>query len=146
MRNLSKALVIAVGLFAIGVSSTAVLANTLLAGSFTIAQPIQWKNKTLPPGNYTFKLARTQTDTNILKVHGKNQALDMLVFAQSACESCKKGAIQLEMQAGARVVTSMELPGFHVDFNGNHTPAQREEMGKNATSSEQIAVHVDPNN
>jgi hypothetical protein len=49
------------------------------------------------------------------------------------------------MQAGARVVTSMELPGFHVDFNGNHSPAEKEEMGKNAASSEQIAVHVDGN-
>jgi hypothetical protein len=146
MRNLSKALVIAAGLLAIGVSSTSVLAKNLLVGSFTLAQPIQWKNTMLPAGDYTFRLARTQTDTNILKVQGKNKALDIMVFAQSACETCKKGAIQLDMQAGMRVVTSLELPGFHVDFNGKHTPAQQEEMGKNATPSEQIAVHVDSNN
>jgi hypothetical protein len=145
MRNLSKALMVAVGLLAIGVSSSSVLAKNLLVGSFTLSQPIKWKNTMLPAGNYTFKLARTQTDTNLLSVHGKNKALDIMIFAQSACETCKKGALQLETQGSTRVVTSLDLPGFHVDFNGRRSPAEREEMGKATTPSEQIAVHVDSN-
>jgi hypothetical protein len=145
MRNLSKALIVAVGLLAIGISSSSVQAKNLLVGSFTLSQPIQWKNTMLPAGNYTFKLARTQTDTNLLSVHGKNKALDIMIFAQSACETCKKGALQLEMQGSTRVVTSLDLPGFHVDFNGRRSPAEREEMGKATTPSEQIAVHVDSN-
>jgi hypothetical protein len=146
MRNLSKIFVIAVGLLAIGVTSSAVLANSELVGSFTLTQPTQWKNTTLPAGNYRFTLARTQTDTNLLKVRGQKKALDILVFAQSACETCSTGALKVAVAGNDRVITSMELPGFHMDFNGGRSEAQKEEMSRKApAASEQVAVHVDSN-
>ena len=144
MRSLSKALVIAVGFLAMGVLSASVSANEL-AGSFTLSQPTQWKNTTLPAGNYRFRMARTQTDAKILSIHGK-KALEIMVYSQSACETCKTGALKLDTQNGNRVVTAMDLPGYHMDFNGRHSAARNEEMlSKAPATSEQIAVHVDPN-
>jgi hypothetical protein len=146
MRYLSKALVVAVGLFSIGVLSSSVSANNLLEGSFKLERPIQWKSTVLPAGDYTFKMTRTQTDTNMLAVRGQKKSMDILIFAQSACEKCKSGELQLDVQGGTRVVTSLELPGFHVDFNSRQSPAQREQqMTKAHAASEQVAVHVDSN-
>jgi hypothetical protein len=146
MRNLCKALVIVVGLFAIGVSSSSVNAKTLMAGTFSLAHPTQWKNMMLPAGNYTFKLAGTQTDTNVLSVRGANQTLDILVFAQSACESCRNGALKLAVQGDNRVVTSLDLPGFHVDFKSRQSASETEkQLAKAHASSEQVAVHVNSN-
>jgi hypothetical protein len=146
MRHLCKALVVAVGLFAIGISSSSVSAKTLMAGTFTLTHPTQWKNTMLPAGNYTFKLAGTQTDTNMLSVRGANQNLDVLVFAQSACETCRAGALKVAVNGDNRVVTSLDLPGFHVDFKGRQSAAETEkQLAKAHVSSEQVAVHVDSN-
>jgi hypothetical protein len=146
MRFLSKTLVVAVGLFAIGVSSSSLSAKTLLAGSFTLQHPTQWKNTVLPAGNYTFRLAGTQTDTNVLSVRGGNKDLEIMVFAQSACERCQSGALKLAVQGDNRVVTSLDLPGFHMDFKASRSAAQKEEQSHKATApTEQVAVHVDSN-
>ena len=145
MRNRSKALACAVALLATGLLSSSVSANNdLLAGSFTLSQPIQWKNTQLPAGSYTLKLSRTQTDKNLLSVRGKNQALDILVFAQSACSTCKNSAITLEN--GSRVVSSLDLPGFRVNFNNRPSASQREQEGRKAPAkSEQVAIQINPN-
>jgi hypothetical protein len=146
MRYLSKVFVVAIGLLAIGVLSSSVLANNVLVGTFTLPHSTQWKNTVLPAGEYRFKLARTQTDTNLLSVRGEKKALDIMVFAQSACETCRNGALQVAVQGDNRVVTSLELPGFHLDFKGRQSAAKTEELlGKAPAPSEQIAVHVDPN-
>jgi hypothetical protein len=146
MRNLPKALIVALGLLAIGVSSSSVNAKTLMAGSFTLTHPTQWKNTMLPAGSYTFKLAGTQTDTNVLSVRRANQTLEMFVFAQSACETCRNGALKVAVQGDNRVVTSLDLPGFHVDFKSRQSTAETEkQLAKARASSEQVAVHVDSN-
>ena len=146
MRSLSKALLVAAGLFAIGAASSQATANTFLAGTFTLAHPTQWKNTVLPAGNYTFKLAHTQSDANLLSVRGDGKTLDVLVFAQSACANCQNADLKIAVNGGNRVVTALDLPGFHVDFNGRRSPAEKEQqLGKKAVSSEQVAVHVDSN-
>ena len=146
MRYVSKAFFIAVGLFSIGVLSSSVSANTLLAGNFTLDQPTQWKSTVLPAGKYTFKLAHNENDVNRLTVYGKNKTFVTLIFPQSACETCKNGALQVAAQGSNRVVTSLELPGFHVNYKAPQSQAEREQqMGKLPTRSEQIAVHVDSN-
>ena len=99
----------------------------------------------LPAGDYTFKLSRTQTDTNRLSIHGKQKAMDMLVFAQSACETCRNGALELAVNGNNRVVTSLELPGFHVDFKSLNGAQREQQMGKAPARSEQVAVHIDGN-
>jgi len=143
MRFLSKTLVVAVGLFAIGVSSTSLSAKTLLAGSFTLQHPTQWKNTVLPAGSYTFRLAGTQTDTNVLSVRGGNKDLEIMVFAQSACEKCRSGALMVAVQGDNRVVTSLNLPGFHMDFKASRSAAQKEEQSHKASApTEQVAVHI----
>jgi hypothetical protein len=146
MRNLSKVFVIAVGLLAIGVTSSSVFANSEMVGSFTLNAPAQWKNTTLPAGEYRITMARTDTDTNLLKVRGQKRALDILVFAQSACENCRKSALQLAVVGNNRVVTSMDLPGFHMNFNGNRSAAQKEQMSRKApATTEQVAVQLRSN-
>jgi hypothetical protein len=146
MRSFSKALVIAAGLLSIGMYSSTVRANTALAGNFTLAHATRWKNTVLPAGEYRFTLARTQTDTNRLVVRGKNQSFVTLVFAQSACESCKAGALTLNVEGDNRSVSALELPGYHVDFNTPQLKSVRgEEANKARTNPEQVAVHVDSN-
>ncbi len=148
MRYLSKGCLVAICLLVIGAVASSVSANTLLAGSFTLDHPTQVKSTTLPAGQYTFKLARTQTDTNLLSIHGKNQALDILIFAQYACATCKNGALKLDVAGDNRVATSLDLPGFHVDFNSRRSRAQNERQSakvKAQPQTEQVAVHVNPN-
>ena len=141
MRYVSKALVVA-GLLAVGVLSSAVRANDLMIGSFKLPHPIEWKGTTLPAGNYTFKMVHTQSDARLLTVRGSNKALDVLVFAQSACETCRGAALNLN--SDNRVVNSLDLPGYHVDFTSGWSNAQREQARK-SPASEQIAVQVNQN-
>jgi hypothetical protein len=146
MRSLSKAILVLVGLLAIGSLTSPVRANDILVGTFTLAHPTQWKGTLLPAGDYRFKLSRTQSDSNILKVQGKGETLDIFVFAQSACNTCRKGALTVDLEGDNRVVTSLELPGFHVDFNSNSSGRQSaKQMNKGQSNSEQVSVQVDQN-
>ncbi|HET6144192.1 MAG TPA: hypothetical protein VFE02_11845 [Candidatus Acidoferrales bacterium] len=146
MRILSRIFVIAVGLLAIGITSSSVSANSEMVGSFTLNSPTQWKSTVLPAGEYRITLARTGTDTNLLKVRGQKKALDILVFAQAACGTCSNSALKLSVVGNNRMVTSMDLPGFHMDFNGNRSAAQKEEMSRKApVATEQVAVQVNSN-
>jgi hypothetical protein len=143
MRTLSKALVVAVGLLSIGVLGSSVFANTLLVGTFKLTHSTQWNGTVLPAGEYQFKLTRTQTDVNMLVISGEKQTLNVMVFAQSACDSCKTEALRMTVQGDNRIVTSLDLPGYHLDFKAPRT----ESAGKEDTSAwiEQVAVHVNPN-
>jgi hypothetical protein len=142
MRSLSKVFIVAVALLAIGLLSSSVSAHSVLVGKFTLPHPTQWKNTVLPAGDYTFELARTQTDMNVLSVRGAKNTLDILIFAQSACETCRSGELKVAMQGDNRVVTSLDLPGFHVNFKVHESPA---EFAKTPALSEQVAVHVATN-
>jgi hypothetical protein len=142
MRYLSKLFVVAVALLSIGLLSSSVRANNVLVGKFTLPHPTQWKNTVLPAGDYTFKLATTQTDTHVLSVRGANEALDIMIFPEYACETCLSGELKVAMQGDNRVVTSLDLPGFHMDFKVHESPA---ELAKTPAPSEQVAVHVATN-
>src|SRR5579863_4928984 len=115
MRYLSKVFIVAVGLLAIGGISSSLRADDMLVGSFTLHHPAQWNKTVLPAGTYKFKLVRTQTDAKMLLVSGAKQSINLYVFAQSACETCRNAALTLAVQGDHRVVTSLSLPGFHVD-------------------------------
>src|SRR5579872_5433071 len=117
MSYLSRVLVVAVGLLAIGGISSSVRANDILVGSFTLNHPTQWNKTVLPAGTYKFKLVRTQTDANMLVVTGEKQSMDIYVFAQSACETCRSAGLTIEVKGDHRAITSLRLPGFHVDFS-----------------------------
>lgn len=146
MRYLSKILTVAVALLAIGGISSSVRANDMLAGSFTLRHPAQWNKTMLPAGTYKFKLVRTQTDANMLEITGEKQSIDIYVFAQSACETCRNAALTLTVQGDRRVVTSLSLPGFHVDFGVRGTLVDAKVQMDNSTPySEQIDVSVNPN-
>jgi hypothetical protein len=146
MRTLSKAFVIAVGLLAIGVLSSSVSGNGVMIGSFTLPHTTQWNNTVLPAGDYTFSVARGQADTKVLSVRGAKQDLTILIFAQSACETCRTGALKVAVQDDNRVVTSMDLPGYHLNFKVRQTAAERgEQLAKSPMPSEQVAVHVSTN-
>jgi hypothetical protein len=146
MRSLSKAFVVTVGLLAIGALSSSVRANNLLIGAFTLPHPTQWNNTVLPAGDYTFKLARTQSNTNLLSVRGATKTLEILVFAQSACETCQGGALKVAVQGDNRNVTSLDLPGFHVNFKAHESAAEKaERLAKTSSPSEQVAVRVGSN-
>ena len=143
MRSLSKAILVVVGSLAIGsFTSSVVRANDLLAGSFKLAHPTQWKGTVLAAGDYRFRLSRTQYDSNILKVEGKGGVLDIMVFAQSACNTCTKGALTLDTAGDNRIVTSLELPGFRMDFNSNSNGRQSAKLNKAQSNTEQVSVQV----
>ncbi len=152
MRNLSKALVVAVGLLSIGgLSSTARAGDR--AASFTLPHPIQWKNTKLPAGDYTLSLVSTAANSKLLIVQGANQSIQMLVASQSQCDQCRNGMLSVAVQGDNRVVTALDLPGYHVDFKSSMSAAQREQLAKASRTSkpskpanEQMAVQTDPNN
>jgi len=154
MRSLSKTFVVTVGLLLIGVLSSSVRANELpkmvgndkVMGSFTLAHPTQWNNTMLPAGDYTFSVNRGMADTNVLSVQGAKQGFTMFFSSQSACKTCTTTALRVAVQDDNRVVTSLDLPGFHVNFN-NHQSAhdQREQLVKTPTMPQQIATRVAAN-
>lgn len=152
MRSLNKVLVIAVGLLSIGLWSTSARANDdLLAGKFTFSHSTEWNKKILPAGDYRFTLVRTESDVNLLMVQGSNQSVSMLIYNQPICRTCTNGSLNIATRGDSRVVTSMELAGFHVDFHSQLSAREREEqMARNRKMSnrpsEQVAVHTDDNN
>ncbi len=146
MRYLSKALVVAIALLAIGGISSSLRANDMLVGSFTLNHPTLWNKTMLPAGTYKFKLVRTQTDANMLVVTGEKQSMDVYVFAQSACETCRNAGLTIEVQGDHRAVTSLRLPGFHVDFSARGSLVDAKAESEHVTPySEQIDVRVNPN-
>ena len=147
MRHVSKALLVVMGLLAVSLMSSGVRADEMIIGSFKLPHATAWKSTMLPAGEYRFKLARTQSsDTRVLTVEGSKHTMNMLVFAQSACQSCRKGELVLAVNGDDRAVTSMELPGYHVDFKSSRSSAQREEQARKAPkASEQVAVQVNQN-
>jgi hypothetical protein len=144
MRNLSKAFAVAVCLLAIGLSSSPAPAADVMTGKFTLPHATRWNDTILPAGDYSFRVARTMTNADVLKVRGANRAVDLYMFNESVCEKCRNASLNLAVQNDSRVVTSLELPGFHVDFKGRQSG---QEMVKNPSkhASEQVAVDVDRN-
>src|SRR3974390_2895060 len=131
MRNISKALVVAVGLLSIGVSSQTARANSdHEVAAFTLSHPTQWNSVKLSPGYYTLSLAPGSSSAKVLEIHGAHQALQILVFPQSACGKCQLGNVNLAVQGDKRVVTSVDLHGYHLDFRSSWSPAEREQMSK----------------
>jgi hypothetical protein len=140
MRTISKALVVAVGLLSLGLLSSSVAANNLLVGEFKLTHPTQWNGSTLPAGDYQFKMTRTETDVNMLVISGEKHTLSVMVFAQSACESCKTEALRMSVQGEKRIVTSLDLPGYHLDFKAPKT----EDSEAASAWVEQVSVKVNP--
>ena len=142
MKSLSKAFVVAAGLLAIGLFSPAVPAADVLAGKFTLPHATRWNDTILPAGDYTFRVARTMTNADVLKVRGANRLMDLYIFNESTCEKCRHASLNLAVKNDSRVVTSLELPGFHVNFKVRQS---EEAFAKNPSPSEQVAVHVNSN-
>jgi|SRR5579863_1709241 hypothetical protein len=145
MRSLPKVLVVMFGLFALVFSGVAVRANNLREGSFTLQHPTEWNNTVLPAGDYTFEVARTQTNAKLLVVHGAKQSLNVLIYGESACMTCRNSSLNLEVHGNNRAVSSMELSGFHVNFKLKQSAREKEEMSKIPASNEQVAVQTDSN-
>jgi hypothetical protein len=144
MRYLSKAFVVAVCLLAVGLSSSPASAADVLAGKFTLTHATQWNDTVLPAGDYTFRVARTVTNADLLTVHGAKQAVNLYIYNESACRTCQTASLNLAVRNDNRVVTSLDLPGFHVNFKVRQSAAEkREELAKTTAPSEQVAVHVD---
>jgi hypothetical protein len=145
MRNLPKVLVVMFGLFALAFSGLAVRANNVLAGSFTLPHATQWNNTVLPAGDYSFKVARTQTNADLLVVRGAKQSLNLYIYRESACETCRNSSLNLEVRGNNRAVSSLELSGFRVNFKVQQSASEKEQMSKIPASAEQVAVQVDSN-
>jgi hypothetical protein len=142
MRSLSKAFAVAVCLLAIGLSSSPAPAADVLTGKFTLPHATRWNDTILPAGEYTFRVARTMTNADVLKVRGANRTMDLYIFNESTCEKCSHASLNLAVKNDSRVVTSLELPGFHVNFKVRKS---EEAFAKNPSPSEQVAVHVNSN-
>ena len=146
MRTISRALLVAVGLLSVAVLSLSVHANSLLVGTFTLSHPTQWNGATLPAGKYQFKMTRTQTDANLLVISGEKQTINVLVPSQAACDTCKTEALKMKVLGETRVITAMDLPGYHVEFKTTRTEGAQEASNDSSAWIEQVAVHVTPTN
>jgi hypothetical protein len=142
MRNLSRALVVAVALLTVGTAASTVFAGPLVVGNFTLRHPVQWNGTTLPAGDYQFKMTRTQSDVNMLLITGEKQMLNVMVFPQSACESCTNEALKMMVRGETRVVTAMEIPGYHLDFKAPHMENAKETADGSSSWVEQVSVET----
>lgn len=150
MRFSIKGVCLAVGLCAIGLVSSSVRANDLMQGSFTLQSATQWDKTMLPAGHYTFTMARTQSDTKILKIRGAKQSMNVLVVGDAWCPSaCSKSWLSLGVRGDMPYVSSMNLMGYRENFSFDQNAAVRnQEMAKNAAAqpqSQQVAVQVEDN-
>ena len=141
MKYLSKVLVVAIVLLAVGTLSSSIRADESPVGKFKLLHPTKWNNTLLPAGDYT--LSRTGAAPNLLFVRGEKQTLYVTISGKLDCRTCRKELLNLLVQDDNRFVTSLDMAGFHVDFKVRQ--ADREELGKAPAQSEQVAVHVDPN-
>jgi hypothetical protein len=147
MRTISKALVLVVGLLSIGVLASSVFADgSLLVGTFKLTHSTQWNSTLLPAGEYQFKLTRSQTGTNMLVITGQKQTLNLLVLPQNVCDSCKTEALRTMVQGDTRIVTSLDLPGYHLDFKVPRMEEAKETTSNSSAWIEQVAVHANPAN
>jgi predicted carbohydrate-binding protein with CBM5 and CBM33 domain len=149
VRFLSKVVCLAAGLFAIGLASSSVRANDLAMGSFTLHHAARWNSTTLPAGDYTFRVARTPSNTNLMMIRGEKQSLTVFVYGESDCRTCQSSSLNLEARGENSYVTSMDLAGYHMNFKINETArAREEEMAKTRarSQSQQMAVHTDDSN
>ena len=145
MRNLSRALLFAVGLI-FGLAASNVFAGPMVVGSFSLSRPAMWNGTMLPAGDYQFRMTPTQSDTNMLTVTGNKQSLNVLVFAHNTCESCKSVALKMTVQGDSRIITSMDLPGYHLDFKMPRVESAKETANDSTAWVEQVNVKVDPTN
>jgi hypothetical protein len=145
MRNISRLFVVTASLFIVGLVSPSARANDALAGKFTLPHRTQWNSTVLPAGDYTFTLARTQIkDVNLLTVQGAKQKVKMFVYGEWACQTCQAASLDLAVRDNQFAVASMNMAGFHTNFKLRQ-PVGGAELVKSPQSSEQVAVHVDPN-
>jgi hypothetical protein len=144
MRTPSRALVILVGLLLIGAPSAPIFANNLPVGTFTLSHPVLWNGTMLPAGVYHFKMMRTQTDVNMLVISGEKKTLNLTVFSQSACDSCKTEGLTMTVQGNSRVVTALDLPGYHIEFETPRMENAKETVSDSTPWSEQVDVHTNP--
>ena len=141
MRFVSRALVVAVGLLAIGGISTSVRANDEMTGKFKLSQPTQWQSTVLPAGDYSFRLVHVQSDALLLLVSGAKKSLDLMIFTQSACASCRGGGLKIAVEGVNRVVTALDIPGYHLDFSSSQSAGGSQQQAKRpAPTSDQVAV------
>lgn len=145
MRFVAKKFAIVAGLLAVGALSAGVRADDMYTGTFKLPHPTEWKGKMLPAGEYEYKLARTPSDVHVLTVHGGKQTVSVLVFAQSECKTCRNGQLTLAVNGDNRVLQSMDLPGYHMDFTPDWTNRERMQARKAKASPEQVAVQTNSN-
>lgn len=145
MRNFYRALLFAVGLF-VGLAASTAFASPMVMGTFTLSRPAQWNGTTLPAGDYQFRMAPSQSDTNMLMITGGKQSLSVLVFAHNACESCKTVTLKMTVQGDSRVITSMDLPGYHLEFKAPRMEDAKATASDSSSWVEQVNVHTDPAN
>ncbi|SRR5579871_1214884 len=145
MRTPSRALIVAVGLLSIGTLCVPAFASPLMAGAFTLKHPTMWNGTMLQAGEYQFKMTRTQTDVSMLVISGQKQTLNVMVFPQAACETCKTEALKMTVQGSSRMVTGLDLPGYHMEFKTPRMENAKEDMADSSPWVEQIPLTVNDN-
>lgn len=134
-------------LFAMSLGSFSVRANDSMVGKFTLLHPTQWNNMVLPAGEYPFRLTRVQgQNAQLLTIRVGEKKINFTLHGQRACENCQQPSLNIIVQGQRYVVSSIDVPGLHAEFN---VPAQSgardEEVAKAPRSSEQVAVQFDQN-
>jgi hypothetical protein len=146
VRFQSKFLVIAVSLLAFGLSSLSVSANEVRTGKFSPPHPTRWNNAVIPAGDYTFKLKSTKSNAEMLVIHSSNLTMSFFVYPDSPCATCQGASLNFVVRGNDRIVTSLDVDGFHMTFDPRQSAgAGEQETVKAQGQSEQVAVQFDPN-
>jgi len=138
---------VVLSLCAISLGSSSVRANDSIVGKFTLQHPTQWNNMVLPAGEYSFRLTRVQgQNAQLLTIRMGDQKINFTLHGQRGCENCRQLTLNLTVQGQRYVVSSIDVPGLHADFDvPPQSGAKEEEVAKTPRSSEQVAVQFDQN-
>ena len=138
---------VVLSLCAISLGSSSVRANDSIVGKFTLQHPTQWNNKVLPAGEYSFRLTRVQgQNAQLLTIRMGDQKINFTLHGQRGCENCQQPTLNVIVQGQRYVVSSIDVPDLHADFDVHPQPgAREEELAKAPRSSEQVAVQFDQN-
>jgi len=134
-------------LFAISLGASSARANDTMVGKFTFLHPTQLNNIVLPAGEYSFRLTRVQgQNVQLLTIRVADQKINFTLHGQRACENCQQPSLNVTVHGQRYVVSSIDVPGLHADFDvPPQSGAREEELAKAPRSSEQVAVQFDQN-
>lgn len=140
MRHVSKFFLVGVCLLAVGVLSSALYADDMVVGTFSLSHATQVKKTMLAAGEYSFMLVGTSTNARVLHIQGEKQTFNFFMYPQEGCKTCGRNALTVEVNGDNWAASAMDLDGYHASFKSQLS--ELDETAQNRKHTEQVAVRV----